>query len=699
MNRIVCEKCQKQFGARSGLAGRKVRCGRCGHVFVVPHGLPGNAGSKAAYLAPAESTKDKRLPPPVPVSHVKSFLGLVWTVIRLSLLAAILSFLGGAVGDLLTPVARINLTITAISGGIALLLLVVCLIRPSRRLSLASFFFLLLGAGFGGWWGLTELQGGKTSGFLAEHVRFVSDYQPSVLEFIKPTRLANKDTISEDKEPDSQKDIRAEGENAPLPGGDKPIQQKAPEEKRDKPDALLPDKPLGDKPIQRQIPEKKKGNPDTPQPDNLLGKEVEKGEALGESDTRQPPAKGDHDPNKKRRPDGKGSDPTLSRVMAEGTGTTPDEALKEAFRDAVRQVVGAVVDADTLIKNDQIISDKVLVYSDGFIKTYDKVSQKHDQGIFRVRIQAQVERRSVITRLVAAKITVKDVDGKGLFAEAITNLEAAQNAKELLERAIDGFPEKILEAQIIGKPQLLKYDETTGTINLAVQVTANPKVYLDFVTKLQNTLKRIAKNGGEFFMTAQVADKGSVPNTTSRWFRVSSALRDADSISTGRLWRTQIKGVYKNDEAELRGSVAIAVCTGWRRTNDGTQWEYYVVDQSVMGLLSAKSLHKLAVKVLLLSENEKVIAVDTFPFNYSHGRLILPHQSLIIPSWGFADAGKSLRRENDSLFIISPLFIYPSDMGYIHYNPTFERRRQVSLTLEEVKAVHHVKCELFSEGR
>jgi hypothetical protein len=37
-------------------------------------------------------------------------------------------------------------------------------------------------------------------------------------------------------------------------------------------------------------------------------------------------------------------------VEAEGLGASPDEALKDAFRNAVRQVVGAVVDAETIVR-------------------------------------------------------------------------------------------------------------------------------------------------------------------------------------------------------------------------------------------------------------------------------------------------------------------------------------------------------------
>ena len=69
--------------------------------------------------------------------------------------------------------------------------------------------------------------------------------------------------------------------------------------------------------------------------------------------------------------------PTV-KIVAEGAGTTADEALKDAFRNAVRQVVGAVLDAETLVKIDEIISDQVLTYSDGFVKTYEEISKTGD---------------------------------------------------------------------------------------------------------------------------------------------------------------------------------------------------------------------------------------------------------------------------------------------------------------------------------
>ena len=139
-------------------------------------------------------------------------------------------------------------------------------------------------------------------------------------------------------------------------------------------------------------------------------------------------------------------------VVAEGVGLDAKKALNDAFRSAVRQVVGAVVDAKTVIKHDEVIEDKILTYSDGFVKTYEKLSEKKRDGLIRVKIQATVERQSLIRKLTAANITVKAVDGKGLFAEAVTKSEGKQDATSLLKKALTDLP-TLLTAEVTNKPK------------------------------------------------------------------------------------------------------------------------------------------------------------------------------------------------------------------------------------------------------
>jgi len=154
-----------------------------------------------------------------------------------------------------------------------------------------------------------------------------------------------------------------------------------------------------------------------------------------------PPPKSADEPNSADENPAADQSKTMT-VEAKGSGKTKDEALKDAFREAVRKVVGAVVDAETLVKNDQIISDQVLTYSDGFVPKFESVSETTEDGLVHVTIRATVERRSVVAKLKAANITTK-VEGENLFAEVVTSLDAEKDARDLLAKAFEGYPANV----------------------------------------------------------------------------------------------------------------------------------------------------------------------------------------------------------------------------------------------------------------
>ena len=117
-------------------------------------------------------------------------------------------------------------------------------------------------------------------------------------------------------------------------------------------------------------------------------------------------------------------------ALAEGVGLTREEALKDAFRAAVRQVVGAFVDANAIAQNDELIEDKVITYSDGTIKSHRKLSERQVDGLFRVRIQATVECGKVLERLRVAKVSIKNLNFRGIVHDAEAEMRAIAEQKQ-----------------------------------------------------------------------------------------------------------------------------------------------------------------------------------------------------------------------------------------------------------------------------
>ena len=333
------------------------------------------------------------------------------------------------------------------------------------------------------------------------------------------------------------------------------------------------------------------------------------------------------------------ADSKTKQVVAEGVGATKSEAEKDAFRNAVRQVVGAVVDAETLIKNDEVIEDKVLTYSDGFIKQgWETISEKTQGGLVRLKIKVEVEQRSVVAKLKAANVTMKQVDGKGLFAEVVTQLDAEKDAQALVEKALKDFPLSCLKAEVVGKPELVKKDDTEATIRISVTVRADLAAYDAFAKRFEQTLKGISKQKTNFTIKATpVVDENrrgaarAAGDTEDEDGRGSQILRAHDVADTNNPWSKLIPqlttwfsaeqlSLYQNDLKKKTDPICIAINLQRTTHSDRSEWECFLLDSSVRQPLAAVSACVFTVKLSLLDEDARVSLFDYIEVFYNRER-------------------------------------------------------------------------------
>jgi hypothetical protein len=67
-----------------------------------------------------------------------------------------------------------------------------------------------------------------------------------------------------------------------------------------------------------------------------------------------------------------------------------DAAVEDAQKRAVEQAVGILIDSQTQVENYQLISDKILSQTKGYIKRYNIAGETVDGTLLRVRINAEV---------------------------------------------------------------------------------------------------------------------------------------------------------------------------------------------------------------------------------------------------------------------------------------------------------------------
>jgi hypothetical protein len=406
----------------------------------------------------------------------------------------------------------------------------------------------------------------------------------------------------------------------------------------------------------------------------------------------------------------------IQSVQAEGVGLSPSAALKDAFREAVRQVVGTVVDGQTLVKNDELIEDKVLTYSDGFVKKYEKLSERRADGLTRVKIRADIERRSLVMKLEAANIRVKRMEGKSLFVKAITQADAEKNATALLKKALADLP-TLLTAENDGDPD---YDRQTSEIVLKIDVSADRKAYQAFSQRLENLLKKIRLAEDSQLIKAKPYEifNRVVP---SLW------------------WNKNVPG-FLGPEVSGSSQWCIWLCSFSDASQTSTRWNVYTVDadmkQCLSGLQMASRRYdlendrvmrhggsKTVIVVSLLDSDDQVVTEDEFElvadsdftFSYnpnSQGNLPLLRHFAVrdLP-------GRTALMENDSRlgvewergflagspdrytanFYVAPFAFTVKGTGYgssFYYRPRQTYKRRIKATLDELKRIASVQCKV-----
>lgn len=96
-----------------------------------------------------------------------------------------------------------------------------------------------------------------------------------------------------------------------------------------------------------------------------------------------------------------------------------EQALAEAFRQAVRQAVGVMVESESLVQNQILVTDQVLSHSSGFIKKYCVTSETLEDGVYQVDIRATVSETKLKRALSAIGVTARKM-GKPKIMLVIT---------------------------------------------------------------------------------------------------------------------------------------------------------------------------------------------------------------------------------------------------------------------------------------
>lgn len=196
-------------------------------------------------------------------------------------------------------------------------------------------------------------------------------------------------------------------------------------------------------------------------------------------------------------------DADIVTVKGRGVGVNENAALKDAYRDAVETAVGLYVDAEQLMKNDEVIKDQILTQSNAYVEGYKVLEKSENNGVTSIKIQAKVRKQLLTKRIegcMPAKITTVGSQLANMYAQSVTCGNRNKDAAAIFSKALEelGKLKLLYEAELVstvGKPvrQGNERDETVIEMDYFFKLFVNKKRYFDeVVPRLDEILSRLS---------------------------------------------------------------------------------------------------------------------------------------------------------------------------------------------------------------
>ncbi len=218
-------------------------------------------------------------------------------------------------------------------------------------------------------------------------------------------------------------------------------------------------------------------------------------------------------------------------IIATGYGTTQQQALDNAFKSAIEQYVGVLVDAETMMKNGKLIKDKILTASNGFIKNYKELSVDNSDGLIEVKINALVKSQKIFNKIKSlniATISINDTQDihkrittkiKNKQAEKTTKIKAKKDAEKILKKAIDDFfsNQSLQDMLNITITDVKIYEERVKGNKVPMKISytleLDDKVYLQKVRQLEQVFENLG---------AKLHKRVDLPYLDGSWLKIKN---------------------------------------------------------------------------------------------------------------------------------------------------------------------------------
>ena len=196
-------------------------------------------------------------------------------------------------------------------------------------------------------------------------------------------------------------------------------------------------------------------------------------------------------------------DDQIITVVGKGVGIDKENALKDAYRDAIERAVGMYVDAEQMMKNGELVQDRILTFSNAYIERFDvKEEKKESNGLFKVRILAQVK-KSVLTKKMT-KVLPPQIFKVGRELQDAHAKIATQNKRNvdgaaILKNALSKLnPRDLIDVSLVSSTPFIRTEGKKPDkvyLHYLLKFEINMDKYKEFASVLDSALSQVSLDG------------------------------------------------------------------------------------------------------------------------------------------------------------------------------------------------------------
>lgn len=196
-------------------------------------------------------------------------------------------------------------------------------------------------------------------------------------------------------------------------------------------------------------------------------------------------------------------DDQIITVVGKGVGIDKENALKDAYRDAIERAVGMYVDAEQMMKNGELVQDRILTFSNAYIERFDvKEEKKESNGLFKVRILAQVK-KSVLTKkmteVLPPQIFKVGRELQDAHAKLTTQNKRNVDSAAILKNALSKLnPRDLIDVSLVSSTPFIRTEEKKPDkvyLHYLLKFEINMDKYKEFASVLDSALSQVSLDG------------------------------------------------------------------------------------------------------------------------------------------------------------------------------------------------------------